>query len=321
MAPETTLAVAETSEENLARLVDRARDYAAAAKAPRTLKEYAADWARFATWSTAQGLTSLPAAPSVVAVYLAQLADNGLSVSAIQRALAAIAHHHRRENYEVPRSPAVTEVLKGIRRKRKVATSGKAPLLGKDLGSCVGHLGVDVIGLRDRALVTLGWLGAFRRSELVSLDVGDVRFTEEGIIVRLATSKTDQEGRGAEKGIPYAGNPAVCPVRALRAWLDAARLETGPLFRAVTRHGRIAEERLSDRAVALVVKRLAARAGLEPAAFAGHSLRAGFATTAAQKGKSLDAIMRQTGHKSERVARGYIRHATLFTDNAATGLL
>jgi integrase len=175
--------------------------------------------------------------------------------------------------------------------------------------------------LRDRALVTLGWLGAFRRSELVALDVGDVRFTDEGLIVRLATSKTDQEGQGVEKGIPYAGNPATCPVRSLRAWLEAARLESGPLFRPVTRHGQLGERRLSDRAVALVVKRLAARAGLEPAVFAGHSLRAGFATTAAQRGKSLDAIMRQTGHKSERVARGYIRHATLFTDNAATGLL
>lgn len=133
-------------------------------------------------------------------------------------------------------------------------------------------------------------------------------------------SKGDQEGRGAEKGIPYASNPALCPVRALAAWLDAAKITEGPLFRGVDKHGHVAAEGLNDCTVARIVQSAAKRAGLDPKTVAGHSLRAGFATTAAKKGKSLDAIMWQTLHKSEQVARSYIRHAKLFDDNAAVGL-
>jgi integrase len=166
----------------------------------------------------------------------------------------------------------------------------------------------------------MGWFGAFRRSELVALTVADVKKEREGLVVAVRRSKGDQEGRGAEKGIPYASSPALCPVRALEAWLETASITEGPIFRGVDRHGRVAAEGLSDRTVARIVQRTAEKAGLDPKAFAGHSLRAGFATTAAKKGKSLDAIMRQTLHKSEEVARSYIRHAKLFDDNAAVGL-
>jgi integrase len=210
--------------------------------------------------------------------------------------------------------------MAGICRSLHARPAGKAPIGDEDLVAMVGTLGVDLAGLRDHALLCLGWFGAFRRSELVSLDMADVAFTRDGAIVTIRKSKTDQEGQGIEKGIPFAGNPALCPVRALRAWLDAARIEAGPLFRSLSRRGKLGG-RLSDKAVARTVKRCAKTVGLDASHLAGHSLRSGFATTAARKGKSLDAIMRQTGHKSERVARGYIRHATLFTDNAAAGLV
>ena len=193
-------------------------------------------------------------------------------------------------------------------------------MVDQELAALLATLDDGLRGLRDRALLTMGWFGAFRRSELVALDIADVTKEREGLVVAVRRSKRDQEGRGAEKGIPYASNPALCPVRALAAWLEAGRVESGPIFRGVDQVGRVATEALSDRSVARIVQRAAEAAGLDPTTVAGHSLRSGFATTAAKKGKSLDAIMRQTLHKSEQVARGYIRHAKLFDDNAAVGL-
>ncbi len=327
MTPSTpsTLAVV-VSETALstehAHLVDRARSYAEGSKATSTRRLYAGDFAAFQSWGRANGIPTLPAAPAAIAAYLAALADQGKAVSTIERALAGIAHAHRTSGHEWRKGEAaITEVLKGIRRRLGVAVSKKAPVGDGELAALVATLGVDLAGLRDRALLTLGWFAALRRSELVALAVGDVRFTTEGAIVTVRRSKTDQEGQGFEKGIPYASSPALCPVRALRAWLEAAAVTTGAIFRSVDRHGNVGAEALGDRTVARIVQRAALAAGLDASTFGGHSLRAGFATTAAKKGKSLDAIMRQTGHRSERVARGYIRHATLFADNAAVGLV
>lgn len=306
--------------KELGELAEAALGYLAAGKAPSTRRAYARDAAAFASWCESKGLEAMPASPATVGLYLAALAEEGRKVSTIERALAAIGAEQRAAGHGWPKGhPAIAGVMKGIRRSLGVAPSRKAPVMGDELARLVGTLGVDLAGLRDRALLTLGWFGAFRRSELVGLDVAAVRFTTEGVVVTVARSKTDQEGHGIEKGIPYAGNVAVCPVRSLRAWLDAAGIEGGPLFRGVDRHGNVSSARMSDRTVARIVQRSAKDAGLE-ASVAGHSLRAGFATTAAARGKGLDAIMRQTGHRSERVARIYIRHANLFTDNAAAGL-
>lgn len=314
-----TVSPAALSTE-LGTLAEAATSYLEASKADATRKAYARDAAAFASWCAAKGLASMPAEPSTVGLYLAHLAEEGRKVSTIERALAAIGGEQRAHGFAWPKAhPAIRGVMAGIRRKVGVAPSRKAPVMGDELARLVGTLGVDLAGLRDRALLTLGWFGAFRRSELVALDVADVRVTAEGLVVTVRRSKTDQEGQGIEKGIPFAGNAAVCPVRAVRAWLEAARIDAGPIFRAVDRHGHVSGERMSDRTVARIVQRAAKDAGLE-ASVAGHSLRAGFATTAAAKGKSLDAIMRQTGHRSERVARIYIRHASLFVENAAAGL-
>ncbi len=307
----------------LEELVAVARGYAADARANSTRRAYLADFRAFEAWCAGHALVSLPATPATVAVYLAALAEAGKQPPTVERALSGIAHAHRTRGAAWLRgAPAIGKVMSGIRRRHGAAGHAqKAPLGDEDLAALVGTLGEGRVGLRDRAVLTLGWMGAFRRSELVALRVDDVTRTRDGLVVRVRRSKSDQEGRGAEKGIPYASRPSLCPVRALADWLEAAGIAAGPLFRAVDRFGRVREAALSDRSVARIVQRAAAAAGLDPTTVAGHSLRSGFATTAARKGKGLDAIMRQTLHRSERVARTYIRHGGVFEDNAAVGLV
>jgi integrase len=326
-APSASAALATPSDAALARLapaVEAARGYAAAARSSATRRAYATSWRSFTAWCEAQGVESLPARPEIVAVYLATMADLGRKPATIDRALAGIAAAHREAGAAWTKGhAAIGAVRAGIRRTLGTAPRKKSPVEEVELRAIIATLDASLAGLRDRALLLVGWFAALRRSELVALDVESVRFTTDGLVVRVARGKTDQVGAGLEKGVPYAGDPALCAVRALRAWLEAsaaAGATGGAVFRSVDKCGRLRGSRLSDRSVARVVQRAARAAGLDATAYAGHSLRAGFATTAARKGRSLDAIMRQTGHKSERVARGYVRHATLFTDNAAAGL-
>lgn len=193
-------------------------------------------------------------------------------------------------------------------------------MLPSQLRAASGALPASLLGKRDRALLLLGFAGAFRRSELAGLEVRDLAFAEDGLEVTLRRSKTDQEGKGSKKGIPYGSDPKTCPVRAVRAWLEASGIAEGPVFREVTRHGHVEAAPLSGRSIARVVKRSAEAAGLDPAGFSGHSLRAGLATAAAKAGKSTHAIMRQTGHKSADMVARYVREASLFEDNAAAGI-
>jgi integrase len=173
------------------------------------------------------------------------------------------------------------------------------------------------VGLRDRALLLLGFAGAFRRSELVGLDVADLEFARAGVIVTLRKSKTDQEGRSRRLGIPFGSSEQTCPVRSVQAWLEAARISEGPVFRSLDRFQQVQGARLSDKAVALIIKRRAKAVGLDPARYAGHSLRAGLATSAAAAGASERVIMSQTGHRSADMVRRYIRDGSLFTSNPA----
>ena len=173
-----------------------------------------------------------------------------------------------------------------------------------------------LIGARDRALVLVGFAGAFRRSELASLDVEDLDFSRDGLTVTLRRSKTDQEGQGREVGIPYGSNPESCSVRVLQSWPELAGITDGPVFRPLTRHGQLKPSRLSGIDVARIVKKLAERAGLDAAKFAGRSLRAGHATSAAIAGASERSIMNQTGHRSVQMVRRYIRDGNLFLDNS-----
>jgi integrase len=206
--------------------------------------------------------------------------------------------------------------MAGIRRTKGTAQQGKDPLLTEDVRAIAAALPEGLLGVRDRALLLLGFAGAFRRSELVSLNAEDVTFTGDGLVILLRRSKTDQEGEGRKVGIPYGSHPETCPVRALRVWLDALGITEGPLFRSV-QHGRIQPGRLCDEAVALMVKRHAKALGKDARRFAGHSLRAGLVTSAAIAGVSERSIMRQTGHRSHAILQRYIRDASLFRENAA----
>lgn len=303
-------------------LVAAAQDYAKASRAPETRRAYAGDWRRFETWAHARGLPSLPSTPAAVALYLAHLAQQGRKASTIGRALVSISQAHKLAGHPTPRSsPAVSEVSKGLRRTLGTAPLQKAPALAANVKAMIAVLPGGLLGLRDRALLTVGFAGAFRRSELVGLNVEDLADTPDGLAATLRRSKTDQEGQGRKIGLPWGSTPATCAARAVRAWLDAAGIAAGPVFRSVSRHGHVSGARLSAKAVAIVVKRAAQAAGLDPALYSGHSLRAGLATSAAKAGRSERAIMQQTGHKSTAMLRRYIRDAELFTDNAAAGLL
>lgn len=312
--------VDDAAGDELALLAASAAGYARDARAPATRRAYERDWRSFVAWASERGLPSFPASPATVAAYAAELADSGQRTRTIDRKLAAIAFAHKLAGHASPLSePRVREVRAGIRRRLGTAPKQKAALAVTALAALVSQLPDGPKGVRDRALLTVGFFAALRRSELVALEVADVAFAPEGVTFTIRRSKTDQEGGGAEVAVPNMADPALCPVRALRAWLDLAGIAQGALFRRVHRHGRIGSERLSGRAVALVVKELARAAGLT-IDVAAHSLRAGFATSAAAAGKSEAAIMRQGRWRSVTVARGYVRHGSRFRDNAADGL-
>jgi integrase len=207
--------------------------------------------------------------------------------------------------------------MKGIRRTLGTAPNQKAPTLTDDIRAMVDATDAGLIGVRDRALILLGFAGAFRRSEVVGLDVEDCTFSKDGLTITLRRSKIDQQAAGRKIGIPYGANPETCPVRVLQGWIEEARITGGPLFRSLNRHGRLQPGRLSSAGVARVVKKLAERSGLDEAKYAGHSLRAGHATAAAIAGASERSIMNQTGHRSVQMVRRYIRDGSLFRENSA----
>ncbi len=314
----TSLIIHQPAElASLAQSAERARGYAEQASASSTKRAYSHDWRHFTTWADARGLASLPAEPATVAMYISDLAEL-YTVSTITRRLAAISQAHQLSGLPSPTKDArVSKVLKGIKHKLHTAQRGKAPATIEALRAMVEHLPAGILGQRDRSLLLLGFAGAFRRSELVSLDTADIQITKQGAKILLRRSKTDQEGAGATKGIPFGLYPDTCPVRSLQAWLAAANIASGPIFRPIDRHGNVRPSRLTSDAVARIVKRAAGAAGLQAGEFAGHSLRAGLATSAAAAGVSERSIMKQTGHKSVQMVRRYIRDGDLFRDNAS----
>jgi integrase len=210
--------------------------------------------------------------------------------------------------------------MRGIRRIRGTRTDRRAPLGLLDLHLIARSLGDDLRGLRDRALITLGWAGAFRRSELTDLCVEDIEETDEGLRVLVRRSKTDQEGAGQVKAI-LRGKTDACPVRCLRAWLDAAGIKEGRVFRHLPKGCKVVGDSLTPNSVARIIKRAAERADIDPTRLAGHSLRSGFTTEAAARGRSVFRIMDVTFHRSVETVRGYVRHAQMFVDHPAEGML
>jgi len=278
-------------------------------------RAYAADIGHF----RASG-REIPSTPESVAAYLAEIADT-YAVATIQRRLVAIAKAHRALGHAAPcQTEIVKAVMRGIRRTKGAVQREAQALQRDDLFAVLAKMGDRSIDIRDRALLLVGFAGAFRRSELVGLNVADVQHVRQGIVLHLRRSKTDQTGQGRKIAIPH-GRTRWCPVKHLTDWLDHAGITEGPLFRGIDRHGRIASDRLSGDAISTIIKKRLSDAGFDPASFSGHSLRAGFATSAAMAGASSWKIRQQTGHASDAMLTRYIRDGDMFTDNAAAAVL
>jgi len=284
-----------------------AQDYARANRAPNTYRAYRAAWRAFAAWCEAEGRAALPADPLTVADYLAFAAQQH-KASTLAVHVAAIRAAHKAAGQPDPTADErVAATMRGIRRVHGQPPAQREPLTLDDLRAMLRTCGDDLAGLRDRALLLVGFAAALRRSEIVALDVEHIRLN--GVLrITITRSKTDQEGQGVAKTIPRLADAELCPVRALRAWLDAAGIGSGAIFRSVNRWGKLGR-RLSPYDVARIVKRRAEAAGLDARMLAGHSLRAGFATTAALAGLDAVAIAEVTGHRSLNTLQRYIRAA------------
>lgn len=306
-----TTALTTTKQALPAVTRESVRRYALGSKAANTVRVYGAAWREFEAWATRHGAVPLPAQPETVIAYLVAAAESGQKASTIGVKRAAISSAHRLAKLPDPTtSEDVKMIMAGIRREKKTAPSKKAPVTVGELPAMLATLPDTLAGKRDRAILLVGFAGAFRRSELVGLEIADVRLNGElKIIVRQ--SKTDQEGAGLVKVIPALKDKALCPVEALRAWLDASGITSGAVFRQVDRWGHMREHRLTAQSVALVVKHCALAAGLDWRQMSGHSLRSGFITSAAAAGAHEADIMAVSGHKDLRVMRGYIQDAGL----------
>lgn len=297
-----------------------ARGYADASKAASTRRAYASDFAIFTAWCASRGVDPLPAASSSVAAFLSAEAGGGAKASTLGRRCAAIRFAHVAAGLDSPTTDrAVTIVMQGIRRSVGTAKVQKAAATAERITAMLATIPDTLAGKRDRALLALGFSGAFRRSELVALEVRDLEEVADGMRVRIRRSKTDQEGQGHVVAI-LAG-ARLRTVEAVRAWLEAAGIAEGPVFRAVNRHGQVQPAALTAQVVALTVKRYAEPAGLPVADFAGHSLRAGFLTSAADAGADVFKMADVSRHKSLDVLRGYVRRAEMFKDHAGASFL
>ncbi len=289
--------------------------YVRAGVAPATQRAYRADLDHFEAWGG-----TIPATEDMLAAYLADHAGV-LKVSTLTRRLAAISIAHGARGLPNPTaSPLVRATMRGIRRAHGAAQHRAKPLLREDLFVILSAMGARLKDLRDRALLLIGFAGGLRRSELAAINFIDIGRVREGVILTIRRSKTDQDGVGRRIGIPF-GRTIHCPVSALEAWLRAGRIEDGPVFRPVDRHGRVSVGRLSGEAVSLIVRDRMAAAGFDPTGYSGHSLRAGFATSAVQAGVSTFKITQQTGHASDAMLSRYVRDGELFLGNAAGVLL
>jgi site-specific recombinase XerD len=313
---------AATLPAELVETLRMAADFARASKAKATQEAYGSDFRIFESWCRRRGLNALPASPESVCAFLADEAARGKRASTLGRRLAAIRYFHRAGGYETPTvDEKVKAVLSGIRR-----TIGAAPVRKKAATSdivlgMVGGKGQSLRELRDRAILLLGFAGAFRRSELVALNVDDLEETPEGMLVTLRRSKTDQESIGRRVAIPR--GEIACPVAAVKAWLAAAGIIEGAVFVRIwnKRAQRVTDRRLAARNVAAIVKAGAAKLGLDAGGFGGHSLRAGFVTSAVKRGANLIKITDVTGHRSLEMLKTYSRDAEAFVGHAGAGLL
>jgi site-specific recombinase XerD len=316
-----TLITPQQGIEAATELSDAALDYGRAALSANTMRAYKGDWLEFEGWCTDRARSHLPASPASVANYASSLADAGKKVPTIARKLAAIRFFHRGAGMENPTDNAgVAAILKGIRRTVGTASRQKAPATVDVIHALLARIDTETLqGKRDRALLLLGFAGAFRRSELVAITVEDLTFSDEGVDVFLPKSKTDQEAKG--QSVAILNGKALKPADRLKEWLDAAEITTGPIFRRMKRGDHLSDDTLTPQAVALTVKKYADAAGLDVERLSGHSLRAGFVTSAAENRASISRIMEVTRHRDPRTVETYVRRADRFKDHAGDGFL
>lgn len=263
---------------------------------------------------------SLPATSEQIATFLADQSRN-LSPASLERRLAALSKAHDARGLPNPvRTDLVRATMRGIKRALGTAQRQAAPLLKENLFEIVAKLGNRPKDIRDAAILMIGFSGALRRSELVALDCEDIQSVSQGLVLTIRRSKTDSMGQGRKIGIPYA-RAQWCPLAALERWRDLANINTGALFRRIDRHGEVLAERSAPGAISLIVKERVRQIDLDAAQYSGHSLRAGFVTSAAMAGLTSWAIRKTTGHKSDQMLNRYIRDGSLFSDNAPDALL
>ena len=277
-------------------------------KANNTIRAYKSDFKDFSMFCAKNGFSSLPTEPKIISLYVTYL-SSGRKISTLKRRIASISVVHRLKGHYIDtKHPIIIENLMGIRRKTGSFQKSKKPILINELKQIIKAIDTTNKNkgrvLRDKAIILTGFSGGFRRSELVSIDYNDLEFVSEGVKIFIKRSKTDQSGEGMIKALPYFDNKEFCPVTFLKKWLDISKIRNGLIFN------------ISDKSVALLIKKYASVAGLDSEKYSGHSLRSGFATVSAEFGADERSIMTMTGHKTTQMVRRYIKEANLFKNNA-----
>jgi len=290
-------------------------------KAVNTVRAYKSDFKDFGLFCVQNGFKNLPTEPKIVSLYLTHLSTKDIKISTIKRRLVSIGVIHKIKGFYLDtKHPIIVENLMGIKRRKGTVQKGKKPILINDLKKLIDVINEqkieDIKKLRDKSIILIGFSGGFRRNEIVSLNIEDLDFVFEGLKITVRKSKTDQFGEGLIKGIPHFDNKLYCPVTTVRRWLNVSKIKEGPLFRRFSKGSKLSENRLTDQTVALIIKEYLNLAGINSSNYSGHSLRSGFATSAAEAGAEERSIMQMTGHKSTEMVRRYIKEANLFKNNA-----
>ena len=290
-------------------------------KANNTVRAYKSDFNDFGIFCAQNGFKSLPSEPKVVSLYLTHLSTKDAKMSTLKRRLVSIGVIHKlKGHYLDTKHPTIIENIMGIKRRKGSVQKSKKPILINSLKKIINvidHLDKEEIKkLRDRSIILIGFSGGFRRNEIVSLDYDDLDFVPEGLKINLRRSKTDQFGEGFTKALPFFDSSQYCPVVSLKKLLNISKINSGPVFRSFVKGSKLSEKRLTDQTVATLIKEYLNLAGIDSKNYSGHSLRSGFATSAAESGAEERNIMAMTGHKSTEMVRRYIKEANLFKNNA-----
>ncbi|MDC6468764.1 site-specific integrase [Candidatus Pelagibacter sp.] len=294
-------------------------------KAINTVRAYKSDFNDFSLFCAQNGFKTLPSDPKVISLYLTHLSTKDIKMSTLKRRLVSIGVIHKLKGYYLDtKHPSIIENIMGIKRRKGSIQKSKKPLLINNIKKIINVIDQQKIEeikkFRDRTIILVGFSGGFRRNEIVSLDYDDLDFVTEGLKINLKRSKTDQFGEGAVKALPYFDNTQYCPVKSIEKWIKISKINSGPLFRRFVKGSKLSKYRLTDQTVALLIKEYLKIADIDSKNYSGHSLRSGFATSAAESGVEERNIMAMTGHKSTEMVRRYIKEANLFKNNALNKL-